>query len=137
MTTELQPKAWSIESDRSQSCLNCGEPLHGAFCSQCGQRVVPPRPSMRELLGEAFAEFSGWDGKLANTLRLLITKPGQLTLDFLDGRRVRYITPLRLYFSVSLIYFLLAVAAPVGDTAGKFARAANASAPTSTANAAT
>jgi hypothetical protein len=92
---------------------------------------------MRELLGEAFAEFSGWDGKLANTLRLLITRPGQLTLDFLDGRRVRYITPLRLYFSVSLIYFLLAVAAPSGGTAGKFARATNANAAASTAGAST
>jgi Protein of unknown function (DUF3667) len=73
---------------------------------------VPPRPSLGELLGEAFAEFSGWDGKLATTLRLLVTRPGQLTIDFLDGKRARYITPLRLYLSVSLVYFLLSAAAP-------------------------
>jgi len=125
MPTEL--RQWTTDSDRVTAelehlCLNCGEPLHGAFCSTCGQRVVPPRPSLRELLGEAFAEFSGWDGKLATTLRLLITRPGQLTIDFLEGKRARYITPLRLYLSVSLVYFLLSAAAPASLAPGEVAK---------------
>jgi hypothetical protein len=129
MPTEL--RSWTTTSDRETAelehlCLNCGEPLHGTFCSACGQRVVPPRPSLRELLGEAFAEFSGWDGKLANTLRLLIRRPGQLTIDFLDGRRARYITPLRLYLSVSLVYFLLSAGAPPSVSTGRFAKAISA-----------
>ncbi len=128
MPTEL--RSWSTTSDRETAelehlCLNCGEPLHGTYCSACGQRVVPPRPSLRELVGEAFAEFSGWDGKLANTLRLLVRRPGQLTVDFLDGRRARYITPLRLYLSVSLVYFLLTAAAPAAVTPAKLATATN------------
>jgi hypothetical protein len=126
MSTEL--RSWTTTSDRETAelehlCLNCGEPLHGTFCSACGQRVVPPRPSLRELVGEAVAEFSGWDGKLANTLRLLIRRPGQLTIDFLDGRRARYIAPLRLYLSVSVVYFLLSAAAPAAVTSGKLAKA--------------
>ncbi len=129
MPTEL--RSWTTTSDRETAelehlCLNCGDPLHGTFCSACGQRVVPPRPSLRELVGEAFAEFSGWDGKLANTLRLLIRRPGQLTLDFLDGRRARYITPLRLYLSVSLVYFLLSAGAPPSVSTGGFAKAISA-----------
>lgn len=137
MKTELRTDSWAPTSDRVSAeverlCLNCGEPLHGAFCSACGQRVLPPRPSLRELLGEAFAEFSGWDGKLANTLRLLITRPGQLTVDFLDGRRARFITPLRLYLSVSVVYFLLNAAAPTGTASAKLARISNASAPSAT-----
>jgi hypothetical protein len=35
-----------------------------------------------------------------------------LTHEFLEGRRARYISPLRLYLSASLIYFVLAAAAP-------------------------
>jgi Protein of unknown function (DUF3667) len=85
---------------------------------------LPPKPSLRELVGEAFAEFSGWDGKLATTLKLLIVRPGQLTIDFLEGRRARYITPLRLYLSVSLIYFLLSAAAPIGVATGSLAKVA-------------
>ena len=52
-------------------CLNCGHELHGQFCSECGQRAVPPHPTVRELAGDAFAEFSGWDGKFAETIRRL------------------------------------------------------------------
>ena len=35
-----------------------------------------------------------------------------LTREFLEGRRVRYISPLRLYLMASLVYFLLAAGAP-------------------------
>jgi hypothetical protein len=93
-------------------CLNCGAALSGPFCAECGQRDIPPYPSVRELAVDALAEFSGWDGRLAATLRALIERPGLLTHEFLEGRRVRYVSPLRLYLSASLVYFLLAVAAP-------------------------
>jgi hypothetical protein len=94
-------------------CLDCGTALAGPFCSHCGQRATPPHPSLKELGGEAFAEFSGWDGKLATTLKLLITKPGELTRQFLDGRRSRFISPLRLYLSASLVFFLFAGRTPI------------------------
>ena len=93
-------------------CLNCGAPLTGAFCSVCGQRDIPPYPTTRELVVDAVTEFSGWDGRLATTLRSLVRRPGLLTLEFLEGRRARYISPLRLYLTASLIYFLLAASAP-------------------------
>ena len=80
-------------------CLNCGAPLTGPFCAQCGQRDVPPYPSVRELVSDAFSEFSGWDGKLADTVRAAHAAPGQLTHRFLEGRRARYISPLRLYLT--------------------------------------
>ena len=126
MTTEMEG-SWTASDERAAAesdrlCLNCGASLAGAFCSVCGQRVLPPRPTLRELLHEAFAEFSGWDGKLASTLRLLIARPGQLTVDFLDGRRVRYIAPLRLYLSVSLGFFVLSAAAPPSTAPAKVAR---------------
>lgn len=130
MTATPRTAAWDATDNTQESqmpglCLNCGEPLGGAFCVACGQRAVPSRPTMRELLGEAFAEFSGWDGKLASTLRLLVARPGQLTLEFLDRRRVRYISPLRLYFSVSVLYFLLSAAAPPSSAPERVAAARN------------
>jgi hypothetical protein len=97
---------------RTSACLNCGAPLAGAFCADCGQRDIPPYPSVRELIVDAAAEFSGWDGRLATSLRDLILRPGTLTREFLEGRRVRYISPLRLYLMASLVYFLLAAGAP-------------------------
>jgi hypothetical protein len=62
-------------------------------------------------MGETISEFSGWDGRLAATIRVLFRQPGMLTREFLLGRRVRYVSPLRLYLLASLLYFLLAAAA--------------------------
>ncbi|HEX6164000.1 MAG TPA: DUF3667 domain-containing protein [Vicinamibacterales bacterium] len=96
-------------------CLNCGEPLHGAFCAACGQRAVPADPTVKEIAGDAWHELSGYDGRIAGTFRALL-RPGRLTLEYLQGRRARYVSPIRLYLIVSLIYFLVAAAAP--ETAG-------------------
>ena len=93
-------------------CLNCGTPLTGPFCAGCGQRDVPPYPSVRELAVDAISEFSGWDGRLASTLRTLVRQPGVLSREFLEGRRARYISPLRVYLTASVVYFLVAAASP-------------------------
>ena len=98
-------------------CLNCGTPLRGAFCSQCGQRALPPHPTTRDLAGDAYSELVGWDGKVAETIRLLLRHPGELTRRLLNGQRSRYISPVRLYLTCSVLYFLLAAAAPLPDTA--------------------
>jgi hypothetical protein len=92
--------------------LNCGSALTGPFCSACGQRNVPPYPTVRDLAVDAFWELSGWDGRFAGTVRALVRRPGMLTREFLEGRRVRYISPLRLYLMASLVYFLVAAAVP-------------------------
>jgi len=107
----LRKRAPLVEG-HSALCLNCGASLSGLFCASCGQRDLPPYPSVRELAVDAVSEFSGWDGRLASTLRALIQRPGKLTHEFLEGRRVRYISPLRLYLMASLVYFLIAAAAP-------------------------
>jgi hypothetical protein len=104
-------------SSWATNCLNCGAPLYGHFCGSCGQRAVPPNPTVRELAAEAVGEFVGWDGKLVETARLLITRPGALTCEMLAGHRARYISPLRLYLTCSVAFFLLAASIPnVGQT---------------------
>ena len=96
----------------TEKCLNCRAPLHGAFCSSCGQRAVGPYPTVREMIGDAWQELSGYDGRFIGTFRLLLSRPGALTVDTLEGRRVRYITPVRLYLVASIFYFLCAAAIP-------------------------
>jgi hypothetical protein len=92
-------------------CLNCGAELHGAFCGACGQRSVPANPTVSELAGDAWRELSGYDGRVAETFRNLL-RPGRLTIDYLQGRRARYLSPVRLYLIASVVYFLAAAAAP-------------------------
>ena len=99
-------------------CLNCEAPLSGSFCAACGQRAVPPHPTVRELAGDAWTELTGHDGRIEETVRSLL-HPGRLTHEYLEGHRARYISPVRLYLTASLIYFVVAAAAPNIDTAGR------------------
>ncbi|MEO5817820.1 MAG: DUF3667 domain-containing protein [Gemmatimonadaceae bacterium] len=96
----------------SNPCLNCGTNVQLEFCPECGQRAIDPDPTLREFLHELAEEFLHWDGKLITTFRTLVTKPGVLTLEYLAGRRVRYISPLRVYLVCSVLYFFASAVAP-------------------------
>ena len=102
------------------TCLNCGAELAGRFCAHCGQRNVPPRPTLRELIGDAYGELVGWDGKLVRTIVLLLRSPGALARAILDGHRASYISPVRLYLACSLLYFLVSAAVPDPNVARTF-----------------
>lgn len=60
------------------------------------------------LLREAVREVTDVDSKLLATLRALVFAPGKVTLDYLDGKRERYVTPVKLYLMVSAVFFFLA-----------------------------
>jgi hypothetical protein len=93
-------------------CLDCGAALHGHYCSQCGQRAVPPHPTFRELLIDAWHELTVFDSRLGRTVKVLLRHPAALTHEYLAGRHTRYIRPLRLYLIASVIYFLMTAIAP-------------------------
>jgi len=92
----------------SPACLNCGTELKGPFCYYCGQpdknlmRFFPVL--LRDLLEDAF----DLDSRFMRTLRPLLFHPGKLTRDYLDGRRFRYVAPMRLYIFSSMLFFVLA-----------------------------
>jgi hypothetical protein len=94
------------------TCRNCGAELSGVFCAACGQRALDPDPTLREFLHELAEEFLHWDGKLARTFRLLVTTPGALTNEYLAGRRIRYISPLRIYLTCSVLFFFVSSIVP-------------------------
>lgn len=88
-------------------CENCGAPLTGEFCGQCGQHAIDYRRSILRVLLDAADSFLNWDTKFLQTLNLLLLRPWQLTNDFNAGRRARYVHPLRLYLIASIVFFLL------------------------------
>ncbi len=57
------------------------------------------------MLVDVLNEFLNWDSKFFATIALLIVKPWRLTNEFLAGRRVRYVHPLRLYLLASILFF--------------------------------
>src|SRR5580765_6839550 len=111
MSTAVAPPA---------DCANCGAPRAGPFCHTCGQKAASRNISLHDFFHEAFHEFAHVDNKILRTLRLLLTKPGDLTREFLSGRRQRYVPPLRLYLTCSLIFFALAAVAPASGRGRPF-----------------
>ncbi|MEM6531787.1 MAG: DUF3667 domain-containing protein [Myxococcota bacterium] len=93
-------------------CANCGETGSGKFCSACGQRLDPRLPTAQQWFAEVTDAFLNVDGRVAKTLRLLLTQPGTLTVDMIEGRRARHVSPLRLYLACSIVYFFVANVTP-------------------------
>jgi hypothetical protein len=89
----------------ASDCPNCGAAVSGHFCHQCGQETVLHPPSTREFLHEFIGHYVALEGKLWKSLGLLLFRPGRLTLEYIKGRRARYVQPLRLYLTFSLIFF--------------------------------
>src|SRR5579862_5007507 len=78
-------------------CTNCGTPLTGKYCSGCGQRHHElPVHHFWHFVGEAFEDLTHADSRLWQTLIALLFRPGFLTREFLEGRRARYLPPVRL-----------------------------------------
>jgi hypothetical protein len=88
-------------------CLDCGEPLHGDFCSRCGQRERPAVAPLRALVEDVASDYLTLDNRLFRTLRPLLLRPGLLTNEYLAGRRTRYVPPFRLYLGISVLHFVV------------------------------
>jgi hypothetical protein len=90
-----------------EHCRNCGTALTGVYCHECGQSSAIIRRPTKEVLDDAIGNVFHWDSRLVHTLRLLFFRPGKLALEWIEGRRMRYVPPFRLYIIASFILFLL------------------------------
>lgn len=110
------PERRDLEASPSTRCLNCGASLPGSYCPTCGQKDQPLRTPVHRFVVNTLAEYLGLDGRLWPTLRLLIVRPGRLTQAYIRGQRERYIRPLRIYLTASVLFFLvLSLADPLGS----------------------
>lgn len=89
------------------NCLNCGTEVSLKYCGNCGQENIDPDISFWHLVTHFFNDFTHFDGKFFTTLKRLITKPGVLSLAFVQGERMRYLDPIRMYIFTSFLFFLI------------------------------
>jgi len=95
------------------SCLNCGTPLDGHFCKQCGQAAHLHR-TLGAFLHDLAHGVLHLDGKTWRTLPMLAWRPGELTRRYIAGERARYVSPMAIFlFSV---FFMFAVFQLAGIT---------------------
>jgi hypothetical protein len=86
------------------TCLNCGTEVTKKFCPECGQENLETRENFFHLVNHFVSDYFHFDSKFFRSLIPLFTRPGFLTKEYWQGRRVHYIHPLRLFFFVTIIF---------------------------------
>lgn len=88
-------------------CLNCGTPTPERFCPACGQENIEPRQTVGHLISHFFSDITHFDGKFFMTVKDLFLKPGFLSREYMKGRRVSYLDPIRMYVFTSAFFFIV------------------------------
>ena len=96
-----------IAVNKTITCKNCETEFEGHFCPNCGQSVRDFDRPFSVLFFDIMANMWAFDTRVFKTLKSLIIKPGEMALDYVNGRRARYMPPFRLYIFISFIFFLM------------------------------
>ncbi len=93
---------------RGTQCLNCNQTISKAhdYCYNCGQKNNLNRYTVSNLIYDFLHNFVSYDSKLRTSIRGLIEQPGKVPKDFVNGKRIRYVNPFRLYFTFSIVIIL-------------------------------
>jgi Protein of unknown function (DUF3667) len=94
---------------KTPHCHNCDTTFDETdnFCRRCGQENHDLKVPIPHILEEIVEGFTHFDNKFFTTIKSIFSKPGLITKDFLDGKRTRFVAPLRLFFFISATYFFL------------------------------
>ncbi|MBI2731709.1 MAG: DUF3667 domain-containing protein [Sphingobacteriales bacterium] len=90
-----------------KNCLNCGTEVAGRYCQQCGQENIEPKETFFHLVKHFFYDITHFDGKFFETVKLILFKPGFLSKQYMAGKRVSYLNPIRMYVFTSAFFFLI------------------------------
>ena len=91
-------------------CTNCETPLpepRPHFCPECGQETSLKPPTAGEFVQQFSGTYFAPKGALWQTLKLLLLRPGELTAQYLTGRRRQYVQPQRLFELATLLMLLV------------------------------
>ena len=104
------------EGDVAGQCLNCGTPVIGHYCGNCGQPLHVHR-SIGAFWHDILHGVLHFEGKFWRTLPLLAWKPGELTRRYVHGERARFISPMALFlFSVFMMFAVFSyIGTPFAD----------------------
>ena len=89
------------------ACQNCGTTLLGPHCYRCGQPVKGLVRHFTSIIGDFFDSVFDFDSRTLRTLWPMFARPGYLSCEYFEGRRVRYVSPVRLFFFLTIVAFFV------------------------------
>lgn len=116
----VEPKAGEASEGHTEEsvCLNCGTPLIGSHCHECGQRAHVHR-TITAFFHDLLHGVFHFEGKIWRTLPMLAWRPGQLTRRYIDGQRASYVSPIALFlFSVFLMFAVVSATGNLNPNMG-------------------
>jgi hypothetical protein len=96
-----------LKERKEKNCLNCQSEVVGRYCHKCGQENLEPKETVWHLVQHFFNDVTHFDGKFFETVRYLLRKPGFLSIEYMRGRRMSYLNPIRMYVFTSAIFFII------------------------------
>jgi hypothetical protein len=90
-----------------KTCLNCGHQVEERYCPSCGQENIERRQPFHFLFTHFVEDFTHYDGQFWGTVKNLLFRPGKLTNVYLEGKRQKFVPPVKLYIFVSFITFFM------------------------------
>jgi len=94
------------------TCQNCGSIVTGRYCAECGQAGHIHVMTIADVTHDVVHSALHLDSRVWRTLRSLVLRPGELTNEFIAGRRERYLPPFRLYLVISIAFFAISSLLP-------------------------
>jgi hypothetical protein len=95
-----------------KTCLNCNHVVGGRFCPNCGQENSDTRKTFFHLFVHFFEDLTHYENAFWKTIKNLLLRPASLTKEYLSGKRLSYLAPVRLYIFISFVTFLLIAVFP-------------------------
>jgi len=95
-------------AEPAPACQNCGTPLLGPHCYRCGQPVNGLVRHFSSIMGDFADSVLNIDARVFRTLWPLFARPGFLSREYFAGRRVRHVSPVRLFVFLSIVTFFVA-----------------------------
>src|ERR1700748_1877375 len=92
---------------KENDCLNCGTILEGHYCHNCGQENLQIKESFGHMMNHAISDYFHFDHQFFHMLKPLLFKPGFLTNEYMAGKRVQFLHPVKMYIFISVVYFIL------------------------------
>ena len=96
-----------LHERKEKNCLNCQTEVIGRYCHKCGQENLEPKETVWHLVQHFFNDITHFDGKFFDTGKYLIKRPGFLSSEYMRGRRMAYLNPIRMYVFTSAIFFII------------------------------
>jgi hypothetical protein len=89
------------------NCLNCDGIVENGYYSNCGQENTIGRKSFHHLFIHFFEDLTHYENSFWRTIVSLFFKPAKLTSDYMAGKRLTYLAPIRLYIFIGFLSFFL------------------------------